>query len=102
MTLMEKVEYWEYCHTAKKFLDDIDPSLWVRFTQVNPYEFYRLDQPRIREIAESIIKKRQEQQFIKELNITIKQNEIDRDQKRGRLYNERQRSFHIHTEATHR
>lgn len=34
--------YYEYCRTMKKFLDRIDETLWVRFTLVNPWEFYGL------------------------------------------------------------
>ncbi len=58
MTLLEQVDYGKYCRDAKRFLDEFDSSLWVRFTQVNPYKFYRLDHPRIREIAGNIIQKR--------------------------------------------
>ena len=34
--------YGEYCRIMKKFLDSIDHTLWVRFTLVNPWEFYGL------------------------------------------------------------
>ncbi len=58
MTLLDGVEYMEYCMRTKKFLDDLDTSLWLRFTQVNPYKFYRLDE-QIGRIARNIIDKRQ-------------------------------------------
>jgi hypothetical protein len=57
MTLLDGRNYREYCETAKNFLDDMDTSLWVRFTQVNPYYFYRLDE-QIQRIAVNIIDKR--------------------------------------------
>ncbi|MDQ5985503.1 MAG: hypothetical protein CSYNP_01213 [Syntrophus sp. SKADARSKE-3] len=59
MTLMDKVEYLEYCRRAKEFLDTFDTSLWLRFTQDNPYRFYRLGEGRIENIAENIINIRQ-------------------------------------------
>jgi predicted TIM-barrel fold metal-dependent hydrolase len=57
LTKLEGVDYEEYCKTAKGFLDGFDTSLWFRFTQINPYAFYRLDW-RIKHIAENIIEKR--------------------------------------------
>lgn len=65
MTVMDGIEYMEYCEKAKKFLDDIDTSLWLRFTQDNPYRFYRLDTARISEIAENIINQRLHDKKIK-------------------------------------
>ena len=45
--------YGDYCSTFKRFLDRIDKTLWVRFTLVNPWEFYGLGDernfPRIKE-----------------------------------------------------
>ena len=78
MTLLEQVDYGKYCRDAKRFLDEFDSSLWVRFSQVNPYEFYRLDTPRIREIAGNIIQKRQTEEIIHALKKDIRQHEIDR------------------------
>jgi predicted TIM-barrel fold metal-dependent hydrolase len=57
---MAGIDYGEYCRTAKKFLDEFDTSLWFRFTQVNPYAFYRLEW-RIKHIAENIINRRQDE-----------------------------------------
>ncbi|NLG17697.1 MAG: amidohydrolase family protein [Fibrobacter sp.] len=33
-------DYGNYCQKAKRFLDSIDRTLWIRFTLVNPWEFY--------------------------------------------------------------
>jgi hypothetical protein len=33
-------EYNEFCENWKYYLDEIDEKLWVRFTLVNPFEFY--------------------------------------------------------------
>lgn len=55
MTLMDKIEYKEYCQTAKEFLDEFDTGLWPRFTLDNPYRFYKLNSGRIERIAENII-----------------------------------------------
>ncbi|MBR9981354.1 MAG: amidohydrolase family protein, partial [Desulfatitalea sp.] len=58
MTLLDGVDYLDYCSKTKSFLDDLDTSLWFRFTEVNPFAFYRLDE-QIERIAENIIAKRQ-------------------------------------------
>jgi hypothetical protein len=52
------VDYLKYAREAKKFLDELDTSLWPLFTQVNPYRFYRIDE-QIGRIAESMINRRQ-------------------------------------------
>ncbi|MBN1603014.1 MAG: hypothetical protein JW915_15500 [Chitinispirillaceae bacterium] len=33
-------EYNEFCENWKHYLDEIDEKLWVRFSLVNPFEFY--------------------------------------------------------------
>jgi predicted TIM-barrel fold metal-dependent hydrolase len=78
LTILDGKEYREYCETAKNFLDDMDTSLWVRFTQVNPYYFYRLDE-QIQRIAGNIIDRRQKDKDIIKFfgNEIIKQKEID-------------------------
>ncbi len=56
LTLLDGVDYVEYCQKAKEELDASDTSLWPKFTQYNPYRFYRLgDENQIGRIAESII-----------------------------------------------
>jgi hypothetical protein len=57
LTLLSDRDYLPYYIDTKSFLDDIDSSLWIRFTQVNPYRFYRIDQ-QINRIAQNIIQKR--------------------------------------------
>jgi hypothetical protein len=82
MTLMDKVEYKEYCEKAKKFLDDIDSSLWIRFTQANPYNFYRLNEDKqIGRIARNIEAQRKDEDIIKALKKPIEQAEIDKIKK---------------------
>jgi hypothetical protein len=52
LTLLGGVNYVEYCQKAKEELDASDTSLWPRFTQYNPYRFYRLgDEDQIGRIA---------------------------------------------------
>jgi hypothetical protein len=55
MTLLSDVDFREYCREAKEFLDSIDKSLWLKFTQDNPYRFYRLGS-QIGRIAENVLK----------------------------------------------
>ena len=42
LTTMWGKKYREFCEEIKEFLDRIDKRLWVRFTLVNPFEFYDL------------------------------------------------------------
>lgn len=58
LTLMDNVTLLDYCKTAKSFLDGIDPTLWFRFTEENPYRFYRLGE-QIGRIAENLIRERE-------------------------------------------
>lgn len=44
MTVMDNVQYIQFCKAAKEFLDSFDTGLWVRFTLINPIKFYKLDQ----------------------------------------------------------
>jgi predicted TIM-barrel fold metal-dependent hydrolase len=67
LTLLDGRDYREYCETAKNFLDDMDTSLWIRFTQANPYNFYRLDEE-IERIAGNIVDRRQKD---KKVHITL-------------------------------
>lgn len=55
--LTNSKNFRQYCEAAKACLDKIDRSLWPRFTQVNPFNFYRLD-TEIGRIAKNIIKRR--------------------------------------------
>jgi hypothetical protein len=60
----------QYCEVTKGCLDEVDRSLWPRFTQINPFNFYRLDK-KIETLAENIIKKRADEDvlnFLKELD----------------------------------
>jgi predicted TIM-barrel fold metal-dependent hydrolase len=76
LTLLGGVDYVEYCQKAKKALDDIDSSLWFRFTQYNPCIFYRLyDENQIDRIAVNIIKRRQTDE-IEDILGPIKQEDI--------------------------
>jgi hypothetical protein len=63
----------QYCEVTKRCLDEVDRSLWPRFTQINPYNFYRLDE-KIETLAENIIKKRADEDvrnFLKKLDTEI-------------------------------
>ncbi len=76
MTLLDRVEYLEYFRETKKFLDDLDTSLWLRFTQANPYRFYRLDEAnQIDRIKENIIDRRQNNEKVQQ---TLKR--LDKEQ----------------------
>jgi len=77
MTLLDKIEYLEYCRVAKDFLDKIDTSLWIIFTQANPYRFYRLDE-QIQRIAKNIIEKRQNDEKVHEVLRPLEQAQIDK------------------------
>ena len=70
-------DFMKYCMETKDFLDKLDTSLWPRFTQYNPYRFYRLDE-QIGRIAESIIKKRETDKNVKKELKDIKQSDIDK------------------------
>lgn len=56
-------DFMKYCQDTKKCLDEIDTSLWPRFTQINPYTFYRLDE-KIERIARNIIKRRADEDVL--------------------------------------
>ena len=60
MTLLDGVDYPEYFNTTKTFLDSFDNDLWFQMTQVNPYDFYRLDE-QIERIAGNIVEKRKQE-----------------------------------------
>jgi predicted TIM-barrel fold metal-dependent hydrolase len=66
MTLLDGVDYAEYVSATKTFIDSFDNDLWFQMTQVNPYDFYRLDE-QIERIARNIVEKRK-----KEISIKIK------------------------------
>jgi hypothetical protein len=65
----------QYCDVTKGCLDEVDRSLWPRFTQINPYNFYRLDK-KIETLAENIIKKRADEDVLNILG-ELKQNKIE-------------------------
>ena len=66
LTLLDGRDYREYCQTAKNFLDGMYTSLWIRFTQVNPYRFYRLDEE-VERIAGNIVDRRQKDRKVNEV-----------------------------------
>ena len=74
LTLLDGVNYVEYCEKSKAALS-FDTSLWPKFTQYNPYRFYRLDE-QIDRIARNIISKMQANQIEKKLT-ALSQKEID-------------------------
>jgi predicted TIM-barrel fold metal-dependent hydrolase len=77
LTLLDGKDYVEYCQKAKKALNDVDSSLWFRFTQYNPSIFYRLyDENQIDRIAGNIIKRRQTEKMEKILD-KLDREEID-------------------------
>lgn len=60
MTLLDGVDYLEYFSVTKTFLDGFDNDLWFQMTQVNPYDFYRIDE-QIERIAKNIVEKRKQE-----------------------------------------
>ena len=70
-------DFWQYCETTKDFLDKLDPGLWPRFTQYNPYRFYRLGM-QIDRIAKNIIVKRGTREIKEKLKKSIDETEITR------------------------
>lgn len=60
MTLLDGVDYAEYVNETKNFIDSFDNDLWFQMTQVNPYDFYRLDE-QIERIAGNIVEKRKQE-----------------------------------------
>jgi hypothetical protein len=75
LTLLGGVDYVEYCQKSKKAMDDVDSSLWFRFTQYNPSVFYRLYEE-IDRIAVNIINRR-ELKDVKDILGEIEQDTID-------------------------
>jgi len=75
LTLLDGVDYIEYCRKAKKALDEFDNSLWFLFTQYNPCRFYRLDE-QIERIARNIVKRRKTK-MIRDILGPIGQDKID-------------------------
>ncbi len=76
LTLLEGRDYREFCETAKNFLDSFDTSLWLRFTQVNPYRFYRLNEE-IERIAGNIVDRRQKDKKVHRTLNPLTQDKID-------------------------
>ena len=66
----------QYCRDTKKCLDEVDLSLWPRFTQINPYTFYRLDREILR-ISENIIEKRSDED-VRNFLVKLDQEDIDK------------------------
>lgn len=73
---MVGMNFKEYCQTAKEFLDKFDTSLWTKFTQHNPYRFYRLDE-QIDRIAGNIIFRRQKDEKVIKALKKIYKEDID-------------------------
>jgi hypothetical protein len=49
------MEYKDYCKNAYTLIKEIDEKLWVRFTMVNPFEFYGLgEEDRIRSMTKGL------------------------------------------------
>ncbi|MDD2273412.1 MAG: amidohydrolase family protein [Desulfuromonadaceae bacterium] len=67
---MVGMNFKEYCQTAKEFLDKFDTSLWPKFTQHNPYRFYRINE-QIDRIAGNIIARRNTEKVLKALDLEI-------------------------------
>lgn len=73
-------DYFQYCSETKDFLDKFDTSLWPRFTQYNPYRFYRLDE-QIDRIKDNIIWKRQNDEKVQETLKELKTDKIEEIEK---------------------
>jgi predicted TIM-barrel fold metal-dependent hydrolase len=101
MTLLGGVEYREFCENAKNDLDNIDTSLWPRFTQYNPYRFYRLDEDgQIDRIARNIIERRKAKGIIKILKKTIDEEEVVEINKLAAYIRQANKSYPIYEETT--
>lgn len=98
LTMMDDFDYMRYCKETKRFLDDIDPVLWIYFTQANPYRFYRLDQ-QIRRIAENIIKKRNTDKEIYELIPKLEKSRMTKIRKDAAFIEQANKSFVIYQET---
>ena len=95
LTLLDGVNYVEYCQKAKESLDEYDTSLWPRFTQYNPYRFYRLDaEDQVQRIAKNIIVKRKTKEM-KEILPKLKQEEIDAINKEVAYIKQANKSYEI-------
>lgn len=77
---MVGMNFKEYCQTAKEFLDKFDTSLWPKFTQHNPYRFYRINE-QIDRIAGNIIDRRKTQKVRDAIDMKIDEKEIKRIEK---------------------
>ena len=97
LTLLDGINYVEYCQEAKRALDEFDTSLWYKFTQYNPYRFYRLDQ-QIDRIARNIIARRQ----TKEIELILgelEEDEIYEVQKEAAYIRQANKSYVIYEET---
>ena len=97
LTLLDGVNYVEYCKEAKSALDKFDTSLWPRFTQYNPYRFYRLDE-QIDRIAGNIIARRQANKLNKVLK-PLEKNKIHEICKESAYIKQANKSFIIYEET---
>ncbi len=75
-------DYGNYCRKIKKFLDSIDRTLWIRFTLVNPWEFYgfgnsdKLEQMKKALVLQSADSKIANMNYLKLIEINKEVNEI--------------------------
>ena len=97
LTLLDGVNYVEYCQEAKDALS-FDTSLWPRFTQYNPYKFYRLDE-QIDRIATNIIERRNSKE-IKEILPELKQKYVDKILKETAFIRQSNESYIIYEETS--
>lgn len=98
LTLLYGINYVEYCQKAKKALDDFDTSLWPKFSQYNPYRFYRLDQ-QIDRIAETIIARRQSKEMLEILK-PLEKDKVQEIYKEAAYIRVANTSFEIYQETT--
>ena len=97
LTLLDGVNYVEYCKKAKSALDNFDTSLWHRFTQYNPYKFYRLDE-QIDRIAGNIITRRRDEDM-KEILKPLEKDKIDQIYKEAAYIRQANKSYVIYEET---
>jgi predicted TIM-barrel fold metal-dependent hydrolase len=48
--------YGRYCRDFKRLLDTVDPTLWIRFSLVNPWTCYAISKEKIRMMKDALIK----------------------------------------------
>ncbi len=50
----DSAKYGNYCREFKKLIDQVDPILWIRFTLINPWTCYSMNQNKLKKMCSAL------------------------------------------------